>query len=188
VRIPHARCILRSALLRILALLAVNLLLIQADGSYPSQEDPSIRVFFSETDQADESLKADVSSTDRFARLLEPAEHMLPKAPGKAHQRDPSSDRVPRQSGSTRTWLSTRILLLSGTPLNKYAKFPSLEMGRSSRPHRRLNTVISLNAKDIRYLSCFPHIKHTIEQVWSYPTEVVTGGAPAASAFIRAAA
>jgi hypothetical protein len=95
---------------------------------------------------------------DQLARLPEPVERLLPNASGEDHQRDPSLGRDPQPPGSAQTWLFGRIPLLSGNDLDKYAKLPSSERGRSSRPLSGVDTVISLNTKDIRYLSYFAHI------------------------------
>jgi hypothetical protein len=51
-------CVLLSALLHILAMLALNILLTPADGPHPPGEPPAIRVFLAQTNQADESLLA----------------------------------------------------------------------------------------------------------------------------------
>jgi hypothetical protein len=256
-------CMLLSALLHVLALLAVNLLLTPAVGPQLTQDKPSIRVFFSDTDQADESLRAEISSeipnpgkkSDRsqtyvgpkseasfvpkgerisepptvqvsevptppdphpptsaitpqatpplshrrpaisgrrndtvpkrtpaihprvpppvqeqpepahMARRPEPAERMAPNSPDEDHHRDLSSGRAPSHPKSAQTWGFGRIPLLSGDDLDKYAKLPSSEPGRSFRPLSGLDTVISLNTKAIRYVSYFAHLKPKIEQV-----------------------
>jgi len=112
---------------------------------------------------------------DQFARLPTPTERMLQDAPDQDHQHDPSPGRSPVEAGSGFGRQFGRVPLLSGSDLDKYAKLPASEQSRSFRPLSGLDTVISLDTKDIRYLAYFAHIKHKIEQAWSYPAEAVAG-------------
>ena len=63
-----------------------------------------------------------------------------------------------------------RIPLLSGEDLDKYA------MLRSSDQPGSPGNGISLDTREIKYLSYFAHIKHKIERVWGYPQEASANG------------
>jgi protein TonB len=115
------------------------------------------------------------SAADQSARLPEPTERVLRHAPDKDHHDGVSSDRAPGEAGLGQHRHFGRVPLLSGSDLDKYAKLPAAEQGRSVRPLSGLDAVISLDTKDIRYLSYFAHLKHRIEQAWSYPAEAVAG-------------
>jgi TonB family protein len=263
---------LLSVLLHALTLLMVNGLLTPAGGPYPSQDNPSIRVFFPSTDQSDESLKAEVSSEspspgqklersassilpesgasfvpedepvsdppmvqmgeaakppdprlptsispqsnpsiptglpplsnrrqdsiakrapethpqlqtpiqeqfegNHISRLPVPPERQLQDSPDTGHQSGLSARRDSIQEDSGLQGRFGRIPRLSGNDLDKYAKLPPSEQGRSLRPLEGVDTVISLHTKDLRYLSYFAQIKHKIDQVWIYPVEAVSG-------------
>ena len=64
-----------------------------------------------------------------------------------------------------------RIPLLSGEDLEKYAQVRSSDQNSSS------GAAISLDTKELKYLSYFAHIKRRIERVWRYPADAVASGA-----------
>lgn len=64
-----------------------------------------------------------------------------------------------------------RIPLLSGDDLEKYARVRSSEQRSSGGQD------VSLNTREIKYLSYFAHIKRKIERVWGYPRDAVADGA-----------
>jgi protein TonB len=63
-----------------------------------------------------------------------------------------------------------RIPLLSGEDLEKYAQV------RSTNPQGSSGDAVSLDTKELKYLSYFAHIKRRIERVWTYPQEAITNG------------
>jgi protein TonB len=63
-----------------------------------------------------------------------------------------------------------RIPLLSGEDLEKYAQVRSSEQQSSS------GGGVSLDTKEIKYLSYFAHIKRRIERVWTYPPGAIANG------------
>jgi protein TonB len=63
-----------------------------------------------------------------------------------------------------------RIPLLSGEDLEKYAQVRSSDQQSSS------GGGVSLDTKEIKYLSYFAHIKRRIEQVWTYPPGAIANG------------
>lgn len=67
--------------------------------------------------------------------------------------------------------LHGRIPLLRGDDLEKYAQMRSSEQ-RSGGGHD-----ISLNTREIKYLSYFAHIKRKIEREWGYPPDAIAEGA-----------
>jgi periplasmic protein TonB len=63
-----------------------------------------------------------------------------------------------------------RIPLLSGDDLEKYAQV------RSTDRHGAGGETVSLDTKELKYLSYFAQIKRRIEQVWDYPPDAVANG------------
>jgi len=63
-----------------------------------------------------------------------------------------------------------RIPLLSGEDLEKYAQV------RGSDQQGASNGAISLDTKELKYLSYFAHLKRRIERAWSYPPEAISKG------------
>jgi periplasmic protein TonB len=63
-----------------------------------------------------------------------------------------------------------RIPLLSGEDLEKYAQVRSSDQQSSS------GGGVSLDTKEIKYLSYFAHIKRRIERVWTYPPGAIANG------------
>ena len=60
--------------------------------------------------------------------------------------------------------------LLSGDDLEKYAQL------RSGDQRGSAGDSVSLDTKEVKYLSYFAHIKRRIERVWSYPSDAITNG------------
>jgi TonB family protein len=115
------------------------------------------------------------SEVDRLARLPKATEHMIEDVPDQDYPPDLSSGQAAVLAGSGPHRRYDRVPLLNGNDLDKYAQLPAAQQGRNFKSLSGLDTVISLNTKDIRYLSYFAHIKHKIEQVWIYPAEAVSG-------------
>jgi periplasmic protein TonB len=63
-----------------------------------------------------------------------------------------------------------RVPLLSGEDLEKYAQIRSSDQQSSS------GGGVSLDTKELKYLSYFAHIKRRIEQVWTYPPGAISNG------------
>ena len=63
-----------------------------------------------------------------------------------------------------------RIPLLSGEDLEKYAQV------RSSDQQSSAAGPVSLDTKELKYLSYFAHIKRRIERVWTYPPDAINNG------------
>jgi hypothetical protein len=90
------------------------------------------------------------------------------------HVRDVSSKQKTLQSGFNQDSFFGRVPLLTGDDLDKYAMLSSSDRHRNPKQLSGVDTVISLNTKDIKYLAYFSHIKDRIERVWSYPSAAVT--------------
>jgi protein TonB len=106
----------------------------------------------------------------RLAKLPEPAERTprpSPQEPIPLARPAPESPFDPRQTALPRLG---RIPLLSGEDLEKYAQV------RSSDQHSSSGGAVSLDSKEIKYLSYFAHIKRRIERVWRYPPDAVASG------------
>jgi protein TonB len=107
---------------------------------------------------------------ERVAKLPEPAERTYPKplldeTPGVGT----SLETAPRPEPS-QPQLFGRIPLLSGDDLEKYAQLRTSDLRGSS------GNAVSLDTKEIKYLSYFSQIKRKIEQVWTYPPDAVANG------------
>jgi periplasmic protein TonB len=74
------------------------------------------------------------------------------------------------QPDHSRPPLFGRIPLLSGDDLERYAQL------RSSDQRSSAGDTVSLDTKELKYLSYFAHIKRRIERVWSYPQDAVANG------------
>jgi periplasmic protein TonB len=106
----------------------------------------------------------------RLARLPEPAERAprpSPQEPAPSTRPAPESLFQPGQTALPRIG---RIPLLSGEDLEKYAQV------RSSGQHSSSGEAVSLDTKELKYLSYFAHIKRRIERVWRYPPDAVANG------------
>jgi periplasmic protein TonB len=106
----------------------------------------------------------------RLAKLPDPAESTR----GAPSQESTPSGRPlanspsePDQRGVPRLG---RIPLLSGEDLEKYAQVRSSDQQTSS------GGGVSLDTKEIKYLSYFAHIKRRIERVWTYPPGAIANG------------
>ena len=117
-----------------------------------------------------ERTPAERPEPKRLAKLPEPAE----STPGRPPQEYAPSARPfanslsePEQRALPRLG---RIPLLSGEDLEKYAQVRSSDQQSSS------GGGVSLDTKEIKYLSYFAHIKRRIEQVWTYPPGAITNG------------
>jgi protein TonB len=63
-----------------------------------------------------------------------------------------------------------RIPLLSGDDLEKYAQ------ARSGDQRASAGDSVSLDTKEVKYMSYFAHIKRRIERVWTYPSDAISSG------------
>jgi protein TonB len=103
----------------------------------------------------------------RVAKLPKPTERTPPQ---------PTQEPIP-QAGSTaessppsEQWTLPRlgrVPLLSGEDLEKYAQV------RTSDQHSASGGGVSLDTKELKYLSYFAHIKRRIERVWTYPQDAI---------------
>jgi protein TonB len=60
--------------------------------------------------------------------------------------------------------------LLSGEDLEKYAQVRSSDQQSSS------GGAVSLDTKELKYLSYFAHLKRRIERAWTYPPDAIANG------------
>jgi periplasmic protein TonB len=109
----------------------------------------------------------------QVARLPSSSQPMPQDLSDADHVRDVPSKQKPLQPGLNQHSFFGRVPILTGDDLDKYAMLPSSDQSRNSRQLRGVDTVISLNTRDIKYLAYFAHIKDRIEQVWSYPSAAV---------------
>jgi periplasmic protein TonB len=63
-----------------------------------------------------------------------------------------------------------RVPLLSGEDLEKYAQVRSSDQSSSS------GGAVSLDTKELKYLSYFAYLKRRIERVWTYPSDAIANG------------
>jgi protein TonB len=106
----------------------------------------------------------------RLAKLPEPAEPTPWPPP---HESKPSArpftDALTEPGHRALPRLG-RVPLLSGEDLEKYAQVRSSDQQSSS------GGGVSLDTKEIKYLSYFAHIKRRIERVWTYPPGAIANG------------
>jgi periplasmic protein TonB len=117
-----------------------------------------------------ERVPAERSEPRRMAKLPEPAESpsaQLPQEYAPSARPFANSRSEPEQRAVPRLG---RIPLLSGEDLEKYAQVRSSDQQTSS------GGGVSLDTKEIKYLSYFAHIKRRIEQVWTYPPGAIANG------------
>jgi hypothetical protein len=100
------------------------------------------------------------SEVNHLSRLPVPPEGQPQDSPDTGHQSDLPARRDSIQEDSGLQGRFGRIPMLSGNDLDKYAKLPPSEQGRSLRPLKGVDTVISLTTKDIRYLLSFVFRPH----------------------------
>ena len=113
---------------------------------------------------------AEWSEPRRLAKLPEPAGSSMGQLPQEyAPSARPFANSLsePEQKAVPRLG---RIPLLSGEDLEKYAQVRSSDQQSSS------GGGVSLDTKEIKYLSYFAHIKRRIEQVWTYPSGAIANG------------
>jgi protein TonB len=106
----------------------------------------------------------------RMARVREPAE---PTRPRPAQEPTPATRPAvesPPQPEEAMLPRFGRIPLLSGEDLEKYAQV------RSSDQQSSAAGPVSLDTKELKYLSYFAHIKRRIERVWTYPPDAINNG------------
>jgi TonB family protein len=115
-----------------------------------------------------------VPEDKQVARSPSPSEPIPQDSSDTDHVRDVSSKQKPLQSGRNQNALFGRVPLLTADDLDKYAMLSSADLRRNPKQLRGVDTAISLNTKDIKYLAYFAHIKDRIERVWSYPSAAVT--------------
>jgi protein TonB len=104
----------------------------------------------------------------RMARLPEPAERTPPRPPQEPPPQTRSGVESPPQPEQRMLPRLGRIPLLSGEDLEKYAQV------RSSDQESASGGAVSLDSKELKYLSYFAHIKRRIERVWSYPPDAIS--------------
>jgi periplasmic protein TonB len=109
----------------------------------------------------------EIPEPKRVAKLPKPAERTPPPPPQEPTPQDPpavESSPLPEQRTLPRIG---RVPLLSGEDLEKYAQV------RSSDQHSASGGAVSLDTKELKYLSYFAHIKRRIERVWTYPQDAI---------------
>jgi protein TonB len=106
----------------------------------------------------------------RFAKLPEPAERAVPAPEVQALPPSQPAVESPPESEQNQPRLLGRIPLLSGDDLEKYARVRASDQRTSS------GDTVSLDTKELKYLSYFAHIKRRIERVWTYPPEAIADG------------
>jgi periplasmic protein TonB len=99
-----------------------------------------------------------------------PAHPPAAKAPQEPAPRARSLPESVAQPDHSRPPLFGRIPLLSGDDLEKYAQVRSTDQRSGS------GDTVSLDTKELKYLSYFAHLKRRIEGVWRYPQDAVDNG------------
>jgi periplasmic protein TonB len=104
----------------------------------------------------------------RVAKLSKPPE---PKPPQPLEeptsQTRPAAESPPQPEQRTLPRFG-RVPLLSGEDLEKYAQV------RSSDQQSASGGAVSLDTRELKYLSYFAHIKRRIERVWTYPQDAIS--------------
>ncbi len=109
----------------------------------------------------------EIPEPKRVAKLPKPAEPTPtppPQEPTPQARPAVESPLAPEQRTLPRLG---RVPLLSGEDLEKYAQV------RSSDQHSASGGPVSLDTKELKYLSYFAHIKRRIERVWTYPQDAI---------------
>jgi protein TonB len=117
-----------------------------------------------------EQAPAEPSEPKRLAKLPEPAERRPRRPAAEPISPSPPVVESPVPPGQATSPRFGRIPLLSGEDLEKYAQV------RSSNQHSSSGGAVSLDTKELKYLSYFAHIKRRIERVWTYPQEAIANG------------
>jgi periplasmic protein TonB len=117
-----------------------------------------------------ERKPAEPPEPKRMARLPEPAE-----GPPSRPSQEPTSQTRPTMESPLQPEHRSlprlgRIPLLSGEDLEKYAQV------RTSDQQGASGGAVSLDSKELKYLSYFAHIKRRIERAWSYPPDAISNG------------
>jgi periplasmic protein TonB len=106
----------------------------------------------------------------RMAKLPEPSERTA-RQPQLESSLQPSPALEPSLQPERRMLPQLgRVPLLSGEDLEKYAQVRTSDQQSSS------NGAVSLDTKELKYLSYFAHIKRRIERAWGYPPEAISKG------------
>jgi periplasmic protein TonB len=103
----------------------------------------------------------------RVAKLPKPAERTPPQP---MQEPMPQARSTAEPSPPPEQWTLPRlgrVPLLSGEDLEKYAQV------RTSDQHNPSGGAVSLDTKELKYLSYFAHIKRSIERVWTYPQDAI---------------
>jgi periplasmic protein TonB len=106
----------------------------------------------------------------RVAKLPEPAERTPPRPPQEPRPPARPALESPPEPMQTALPRIGRIPLLSGEDLEKYAQVRSSDQQSSS------GGAVSLDTKELKYLSYFAHLKRRIERVWAYPPDAIANG------------
>jgi periplasmic protein TonB len=106
----------------------------------------------------------------RLAKLPEPAERTPPRPSPEPTPPPQQATEAPLQPEQRMLPRLGRIPLLSGEDLEKYAHV------RSSDQQSASNGAVSLDTKELKYLSYFAHMKRRIERVWTYPPGASANG------------
>jgi periplasmic protein TonB len=117
-----------------------------------------------------EQAPVERSEPKRLAKLPEPAEPAPwppPQEPSPSPRPFTGALTEPGQRALPRLG---RVPLLSGEDLEKYAQVRSSDQQSSS------GAGVSLDTKELKYLSYFAHIKRRIERVWTYPPGAIANG------------
>jgi protein TonB len=106
----------------------------------------------------------------RMAKLPEPSEPTPTRLPQEPTPQARPALESPLQPERRMLPYLGRVPLLGGEDLEKYAQV------RSSDQQSASNGAVSLDTKELKYLSYFAHIKRRIERVWSYPPDAIGKG------------
>jgi periplasmic protein TonB len=106
----------------------------------------------------------------RTAKLPEPPERTPPRPPQEPTPPARPAIESPFQPEQRALPRLGRVPLLSGEDLEKYAQV------RTSDQQSASNGAVSLDTKELKYLSYFAHIKRRIERVWTYPPDAIANG------------
>jgi periplasmic protein TonB len=105
-----------------------------------------------------------------MAKLPEPAERTPRRPPQEQTPSARSAPEAPSEPEQAALPHFGRIPLLSGQDLEKYAHVRSSDQQSSS------GGAVSLDTKELKYLSYFAHLKRRIERVWTYPPDAIANG------------
>ncbi|MBI3325956.1 MAG: TonB family protein [Nitrospinae bacterium] len=107
----------------------------------------------------------------RFASLPESTGRIpLPNAPLPRAPQAPAEGESAPETEARQGWLFGRIPVPSGDDLERYAKLRADDQRSSG------GNAVSLNTRELKYISYFAHIKRKIERMWGYPAEAIATG------------